>query len=102
MRLIRNKKTGEAHAVPDTVLANGKLLEIVRSFSIGEINKEDKYAGMKVIYECPDGSFRQQSGELITDKRQLKGMAKDHHYERALKWLEEQNAVSKTDVEEIN
>lgn len=102
MRFVKDKK-GETHKVPDTVVVNeNALLEYVRAWTIGDLNKEGKYAGVRIIYECPDGSFREQSGKLITDKKQFKGMPKDHHYERALKWLEDQKVVDQTEPQEIN
>ena len=97
-RLVVDPKTNQAHKLPDTVLIPGQgMLEIVRSFTIGERSPEGKYAGMRVIYECPDGTFREQDGSLVKDKKSLKGMPKEY-YDKAVEWLKAQGVADTTAV----
>ena len=79
------------------MIQGNQLLEYVRSWSLAIMNKEDKYIGQKVIYECPDGSFREQDGSLVKDPSSFKGMPEEH-YGRAVKWLKEHGVSDTTEV----
>lgn len=96
-RLVKDKM-GQPHKVPDTVLLpNRGMLEIVRSFTMGQTDKDGNYIGQTIVYECPDGTFRQQSGEIVTDKKMFKGMPKEH-YDRAIEWLKSQGVADTTEI----
>ena len=89
MRLSIDKKTGEKSWHHDIVYVDGKEeLEIIRSWTIGEIGNDGRYVGMHVIFECPNGSFVYASGKPVENRKDLEGLSAKHR-ERAYKWFDD-------------